>query len=169
MTAHVNIGSNKGNRRAVIDRAIALVASRLGCADTLRRSEPVETAPWGYDSANHYLNVAVAFDTDLPPERLHEALQRAQRDIDPAPHRDAAGNYIDRTIDIDLIAVGSAVVDTPALTLPHPRMHLRDFVLIPMCALDPDWVHPTLHLSTRQLLANLQAAGEPHLEEIAKI
>ena len=72
---------------------------------------------------------------------------KIEKSISAASHRDENGNYIDRQIDIDLIAVDDIVVDSPTLQLPHPRMHLRDFVLTPMMHLNPHWVHPILNQS----------------------
>lgn len=83
-------------------------------------------------------------------------LQEIQSAIDPSPHRDADGRYIDRAIDIDLIAIGNWIVDTPDLTLPHPRMHLRDFVLIPLSALAPAWRHPLTGKTAEELLNELE-------------
>ena len=75
-----------------------------------------------------------------------------ERSISPAAHRHPDGSYADRMIDIDLIAAGSAVVDSPRLTLPHPRMHLRPFVLRPMDQLEPGWLHPLLGLTPAAML-----------------
>ena len=72
-------------------------------------------------------------------------LMAIQDSICSAAHRDSTGAYIDRIIDIDLIAIDDTVIDTPELTLPHPRMHLRDFVVRPMLELCPEWVHPLLN------------------------
>lgn len=144
LTAHVNIGSNIGDRLSNISTAVAAIERRLGPGAALRRSCPFVSEPWGYESANSFINVAVAFDTSLPPLDLLDLLLDAQAEVDPSPHRDSRGNYIDRRIDIDLIALGNLVVDTPRLTLPHPRMHLRDFVTVPLRELDPLWVHPLL-------------------------
>ncbi len=84
-------------------------------------------------------------------------LQEIQLSIDPSPHRDAEGRYIDRAIDIDLIAIDDWVVDTPDLTLPHPRMHLRDFVLIPLAGLAPTWRHPLTGKTATQHLSALDS------------
>lgn len=152
--AHINIGSNLGNRRALIETAVALIEERLGAR--ARRAPVIESAPWGYASPNQFLNLGIAVATgDMEPLQLHGLLQRIQHSIDSSSHRDAAGGYRDRCIDIDLIAVGNAVVDVPELTLPHPRMHLREFVLRPIAMLDPLWTHPLLHLTAAQLLALL--------------
>ena len=86
---------------------------------------------------------------------LLRCLREIERRIDPSPHRDSEGRYIDRAIDIDLIAVGSVVVSLPELIIPHPRMHERYFVLRPLSQLDPSWRHPLLGLTAVQLLDSL--------------
>lgn len=151
--AHVNIGSNLGDGRANVTRAADMIAARLGV--DVRRAEPVVSEPWGYTSPNPFVNLGIAFDTDIEPPVLLRILRDIEAAISPAPHRNADGSYADRLIDIDLIAVGDAVADTPELTLPHPRMHLRDFVLRPVAQLDPGWRHPLLGLTAAQLLARL--------------
>lgn len=127
--AYVNIGSNIGDRRANIAEAVTAV-SALG-SDVIV-SEPVETAPWGYDSPNAFLNTGVSLDTMLSPEALMQQLLALQQSISSAPHRTPDGGYADRVIDIDLIAFEGVAVSTPALKLPHPRAHLRQFVILPL-------------------------------------
>ena len=83
-------------------------------------------------------------------------LQEIQCEINPSPHRDASGAYIDRAIDIDLIAIDDWVIDHPDLTLPHPRMHMRDFVLIPLRQLAPHWTHPILAKTAVEMIADLK-------------
>lgn len=159
---HINIGSNSGCRHALIERAAAAVASAAG--GPVNRSAVIETEPWGFDSPNAFLNLGLMVERELPPEidmqafalTLLRRLRTIERGIDPSPHRDASGAYIDRAIDIDLIAVGALVMDTPELTLPHPRMHERDFVLRPMAELDPLWRHPLLGITSSELLSKLK-------------
>lgn len=157
--AYINIGSNQGDRRANIAHAVALITDKLHVKPSV--STIVESEPWGYASALPYLNVGVAFDTTLSPVELLDRLLSIERSISPAPHRTADGTYADRIIDIDLIACGDTLlVDaiTPAgalLTLPHPRMHLRTFVLEPMAELAPNWVHPLLKLTPSDMLKSL--------------
>lgn len=151
--AHVNIGSNLGDGRANVTHAADMIAARLGV--DVRRAEPVVSEPWGYTSPNPFVNLGIAFDTGIGPVELLRILRDIEAAISPAPHRNADGSYADRLIDIDLIAVGDTVADTPELTLPHPRMHLRDFVLLPVAQLDPGWRHPLLGLTAAQLLARL--------------
>lgn len=149
-TAHVNIGSNIGDRRAQIELAVTRIMERFG--RSVRRSDYVDSAPWGYDSPNRFLNLGVALETgDMEPLEILRLLREVETSINPASHRTASGEYADRVIDIDLIAVDDMVLNTPELTLPHPRMHLRAFVLEPLAELAPDWRHPLLHLTARQL------------------
>lgn len=121
---------------------------QLACVySSVKVSDTVESEPWGYDSGNGFLNAGMSFDTELSPEALLAAVQRVEKSISTASHRDSAGAYIDRIIDIDIIACAvtdaaigrSALVisDTPELTLPHPRALLRDFVMTPLRLIDP--------------------------------
>lgn len=157
---YINIGSNKGDRAALIERAVAAVSARIDPAGraVIRLSPVVESAPWGYESASPYLNVGMMAempgDACPDPHSLLDMLLDAEHSIDPSPHRDAAGRYTDRCIDIDLIAVDDLVIDTAHLTLPHPRMHLRHFVLAPMAHLDSAWRHPLLGLTAGEMLAD---------------
>lgn len=145
-TAHFNIGSNLGNRLAQIGRAVALLEADLGATATV--SEPIISEPWGFSSSHRFVNVGVNIDTDLSPAELLEAAMRVERAIDPdGRHRTESGDYSDRRIDIDLICLGSTVSES-APQLPHPRLHLREFVLRPLMQLLPQWRHPLLNGTT---------------------
>lgn len=137
---------------ANLSRAVALIEARLGVRAV--QSAPVLSEPWGYESAHPYINIGVvlALPDTTDPLRLLAMLQEVEREISPATHRNADGTYADRVIDIDIIAVDSMVSDDPRLTLPHPWMHLRRFVLEPMAALRPRWRHPRLGLTAQELL-----------------
>ena len=153
-TAYLNIGSNKGNSLALIGQAVALIEHL--CNTSVRCSSVVKSAPWGYQSENPYTNLGVAIDTDLNAHALLDALQAIEQKVSPTPLRDSQGNYIDREIDIDIVAIDAMVIDTPRLTLPHPRMHLREFVLQPMHELAPEWQHPLSGLTAMQMLEQLR-------------
>ncbi|MCM1077563.1 MAG: 2-amino-4-hydroxy-6-hydroxymethyldihydropteridine diphosphokinase [Bacteroides sp.] len=160
---HINIGSNSGHREALIERAVAAVVSAFSDAEEILRSDIIETPPWGFDSPNPFLNLGVLMrlkddscrDSESFSLSVFRRLQHIQHEIDPSPHRDASGGYIDRAVDIDLIAINDYIVETPGLTIPHPRMHLRDFVLIPMSRLSPRWLHPILHKTPGELLQEI--------------
>ncbi|MDE6503549.1 MAG: 2-amino-4-hydroxy-6-hydroxymethyldihydropteridine diphosphokinase [Muribaculaceae bacterium] len=147
MTLYLNIGSNIGDRRSNLLRAVALI-KRLPWLypGTLRISDFIESEPWGFSSDNTFINVGVAVDihTGISPIHILDSLLAVQNQINPDTHRDNLGNYIDRVIDIDIIAIDRLVYSHPRLTIPHPRMHLREFVLKPMRQLAPEWQHPLI-------------------------
>lgn len=154
---HFNIGSNLGDREENIRRAVASLRQLACISSSIRVSDPVISPPWGFDSANDFINVGISLDTDLTPDTLLEATQRIQQSISSASHRDATGGYIDRPIDIDIIACATTGNDgtlhnlieitTEKLTLPHPRALQRDFVMQPLRAIDI----PLYHLLTEHL------------------
>ncbi|MDE6825745.1 MAG: 2-amino-4-hydroxy-6-hydroxymethyldihydropteridine diphosphokinase [Paramuribaculum sp.] len=153
--AHVNIGSNIGDRRAHIARAVAAIRGGLAAESGVRRSEYFESEAWGFESANRFLNLGITFEWDGTGEELLDFLLRIQQSICSDSHRNADGEYIDRKIDIDLIALGDSVCSTPRLTLPHPRMTEREFVLRPMAELMPEWRHPHNGLKAAEMLDGL--------------
>ena len=132
---YLSLGSNLGDRRENLSRAVALIKERWPDSPA-RVSSPYESEPWGYDSSHPYINIAVALGGDAPlaggPLALLRQLQAIERAISPAPHRNADGTYADRAIDIDIISIDGIDLSTPELTLPHPRAHLRPFVMIPL-------------------------------------
>lgn len=129
MKYYLNIGSNLGDREGNLRRAAAELAS-LGSRCTV--SSIVESEPWGYDSDNAFLNVGVMLESDLEPLDMLHRCQEIERRIGSLSHRDKNGNYIDRLVDIDIILIDDLVIDTSELTVPHPRMHQRDFVMRPL-------------------------------------
>lgn len=151
MRAHVNIGSNLGDRQALIERAVEMLRGEFGAVTV---SRPVESEPWGFESEHPFVNVGVNLHTDLSPHHLLQRLLSIQHAIDSAPHRHLDGSYADRAIDLDLIAMEQLTSEADPV-LPHPRMHLRQFVLEPMAEIWPQWRHPLLGLTAGQILADL--------------
>lgn len=149
----INLGSNLGDRRLNLSRAMRAVGAEFG---DFEMSHVVESEPWGFDSTNSFLNVGMAFNSDLPPEEVLGRLQRVERSISPAPHRDASGGYADRVIDIDIVAVDREIIDTPSLRVPHPSLAERRFFLEPLTELAPGWTHPESGLTAAQMLARLR-------------
>lgn len=154
---HLNIGSNIGNRHAFIGRAVADVILLKGVRD-VRITRPIESEPWGFDSSRPFVNIGLTGLTSMTAEDLFGRLAEIQNRISMMPHRRPDDSYCDRELDIDLICFGTLVINTPVLTLPHPRMHLRRFVLEPMAEQMPRWVHPLLQLTPKQLLASLTSS-----------
>lgn len=154
---HLNIGSNQGCRRDNIERAAALVEHSAGICNA-RCSAIIETEPWGYESPNAYMNMGMLLHTDMHPRELIGVLQKIEAGMGGGSHRNPDGTYADRLIDIDIIAADDTVTGKPVVcrdehvTLPHPLMHMREFVLIPMQVLEPDWRHPITGLTPAQML-----------------
>ena len=156
---HINIGSNIGDRAALIECAVAALSESLDPDNrcVIRLAPLIESAPRGYESTNRFLNLGLMIETpgDETPESILKTLQTVERRISDTPHRNTDGSYADRPIDIDLIAVDDKIIDTPSLQLPHPRMHMRDFVLKPIADLDPYWLHPLTGKTAKQMLDSL--------------
>ena len=126
---YLSLGSNLGDRDALLRRAITLIAERIGTVQ--RVSSFIETAPWGFRSSHPFLNAACLVRTRLTPQQCLEATQQIERELGRTT-KSQNGIYHDRPIDIDLLLYGHHCVSTPTLTLPHPRMAERDFVMIPL-------------------------------------
>ena len=156
----INIGSNKGDRAAQIERAVAAVCQRVdpGQCAKISLAPIVESEPWGFESENSFLNLGLMIESpdDVDPFELLDIIQSVEREIADEPHRNPDGSYADRPIDIDLISVDDKIVDSPRLQLPHPRMHLRVFVLEPIKFLDPAWRHPVTGLTAEEMLRKVR-------------
>jgi 2-amino-4-hydroxy-6-hydroxymethyldihydropteridine diphosphokinase len=152
---HLNIGSNKGNRTAMIDRAVVLIGLAFA-GKALHRSDPIETEPWGFNSSNMFLNIGLTIDdTTSDAEALLDKVKAIEKQISNEPHRDNSGAYIDRPIDIDIIAIDNMVYHSDRLDVPHRHLSSRLFVLKPMAQLCPDWTHPISEKTPQQMLNDL--------------
>jgi 2-amino-4-hydroxy-6-hydroxymethyldihydropteridine diphosphokinase len=130
--AFVGVGANLGDRRATIAEAIGLLEGVLAKSD-LRETDPV-----GVTDQPAFLNGAVVIETDLSPRELLETLLTVERRLG----RERRERWGPRTIDLDLLLYGDETIDEPGLTVPHPRLHERRFVLEPLAELDPELVVP---------------------------
>ena len=149
MNFYLNIGSNIGNRRDNLYRAVvALSAGMGGCAV----SSIVESEPWGFESDNRFMNLAICLSSEMEPQDMLDLIHEIERRLGSASHRNEQGGYIDRLVDIDIMAIDDLVIDTPTLQVPHPHLPERDFFLKPMMQLAPDWRHPVTGLTAGQML-----------------
>ena len=141
-----------GDRRDNLYRAVvALVAGTGGCAV----SSVVESEPWGFESENRFMNLGVMLESDMAPQDMLDRIHDIEHRLGSTSHRDVQGNYIDRLVDIDIVAIDDLVIDTPTLQVPHPHLPARDFFLKPMIQLAPDWRHPVTGLTPSQMLEKL--------------
>jgi 2-amino-4-hydroxy-6-hydroxymethyldihydropteridine diphosphokinase len=145
--AYVGLGANLGDREASIRRAAELIGAR-------RLSTIIETEPWGITDQPDFLNAVAEVETDAGARVLLDRLLEVERELGRV--RDGK-RWGPRTIDLDLLLYGSEKSDLPALRLPHPRLHERLFVLVPLAELAPDLVVPGKETVT-DLLTKLQSA-----------
>ncbi len=126
---YLSLGSNLGDREDMLRRAITLIEERVGAVQ--RVSSFIETEPWGFESEHPFLNAAVMVRTTLSPIECLDATQQIERELG-RKKKSKGGKYHDRPIDIDLLLYGDLKLSTPRLTIPHPHMYERDFVMIPL-------------------------------------
>jgi 2-amino-4-hydroxy-6-hydroxymethyldihydropteridine diphosphokinase len=131
---YLALGSNLGDREAIIQEAIRLIGERVGTVAS--QSSFIETEPWGFESQNTFLNGAILVETTLTPHEVLAATQQIERDLGKtdvhATRRSLLPVYKDRPIDIDILLYDDLHLREPDLTLPHPLMHERPFVMQPL-------------------------------------
>lgn len=153
----IGFGSNLGDRVDFCDRAVTLLGllpnSRLLGVSSLYETEPVDDG--GAPGEDWFLNGAVQIETDLMPQSLHTVC----REVEKALGRDPEHRSGPRTMDLDILFYRDWTIREAGLIIPHPRLHLRRFVLEPLAELEPDFLHPMLKETVSALLARLD---DPH-------
>ncbi|MBQ9260924.1 MAG: 2-amino-4-hydroxy-6-hydroxymethyldihydropteridine diphosphokinase [Prevotella sp.] len=131
---YLGLGSNLGDREDIIRKAISLIGERVGLV--IRQSSLIETEPWGFESDNKFLNGVILCETTLTPRQVLRATQKIERELGKlrkhSTRRTPLSIYHDRPIDIDILLYDDLTIDEPDLKIPHPLMHERDFVMIPL-------------------------------------
>ena len=143
-----NLGDRPGNLQDVM---VALPPA----AEVLERSPVYETQPWGMTDQPAFLNMVIKGHTHLGPLELLKHLKRMETQLGRLP----SVRFGPRKIDIDILFYSDLIFNTPELTIPHPGLHERAFVLIPLADLAPDLVHPVLGKTIRQLLSGVDGSG----------
>jgi 2-amino-4-hydroxy-6-hydroxymethyldihydropteridine diphosphokinase len=156
-TVYLALGTNLGDRPANLRAAVAALSPTV---TVLEQSPVYETLPWGVTDQPAFLNMAIKGETRQRPQELLKHLKLLELQLGRLP----SIRYGPRKIDIDILFYDNLIFDTPELTLPHPRLHERAFVLVPLADLAPDQVHPVLGRTIRQLLADLDTTGVKQYE-----
>lgn len=125
---YLGLGTNLGDREANIRQAIQLIGERVGAV--VRQSSLIETEPWGFESPNKFLNAVILCETEQTPRQVLRLTQQIERDM--GRRKKTGRQYKDRPIDIDILLYDDITINEPDLKIPHPLMHERDFVMIPL-------------------------------------
>ena len=128
-SVYLGLGSNLGNRKKLLLQAIRLISEQVG--KVTRQSSLIETEPWGFESNNKFLNAVILCETTKTPREVLEITQQIECDMGRTKKSVSVG-YSDRTVDIDILLYDDLTIDEPDLKIPHPLMHKRDFVMIPL-------------------------------------
>ncbi len=154
--AYIGLGSNLGDKRANCLKALKMI-DQLKDTEVRTVSPFYKTEPVGVeDQQDWYLNGVAQLATTSPPLRLMKELLAIEKELG----RERKKRWDSRTIDLDILFYGNMVINEEALKVPHPRLHLRRFVLVPLAELGPDLVHPVFKKTVRELLEECPAEGQ---------
>ncbi|GAB4038731.1 2-amino-4-hydroxy-6-hydroxymethyldihydropteridine diphosphokinase [Spirosoma gilvum] len=153
-SVYLLLGANLGDRIKTLNRAIDLIAERIGSVG--QESAIYETAPWGVTDQPTYLNQVLAIETTLKPEELLNQTQAIEQELG----RVRIERWGARLIDIDILYYDQLKLQTERLTIPHPYLHQRRFTLVPLAEISPDFVHPILQKTSLELLAECADTSE---------
>jgi len=144
---YLALGTNLGDRSANLRAAIKALPPEI---KVIVESKVYETPPWGVEDQPAFLNMAVKCQTSLEPESLLKRLKQLEVQLG----REKTFRWGPRLIDIDILFYDDLILESESLTIPHPRLHERAFVLVPLADIAPDFVHPVLKKTITKLLAS---------------
>ncbi len=156
--AYIGLGSNVGDREAMLDQATAMIAIR-DSLNVLRRAGLYETEPVGIENQDWFLNTVLEVETNLTPDALLKHTQAIEKRLG-RQRRVQSGP---REIDLDILLYENQLIETAQLKIPHPELHRRRFVLVPLCEIAPQLTHPVLKQPMHSLLNDLHDAKQVKL------
>ena len=156
--AYIGVGTNLGNRQENLHQATQALGRQV---DLLRSSPIYETAPWGFLDQPAFLNQVLEIQTDIAPPDLLAALKQIEADMGRLP----SVRYGPRLIDLDILFYGQECINLPGLTIPHPALCERAFVLVPLSDLAPELRHPVNGLLVKEILSRVDTSGVSLFQE----
>ena len=152
-TVYLLLGGNLGDREEVIRKTITLLNRKAGTVNQV--SSIYETEPWGMTNVQNFLNIAIKLSTKLPAIELLDTLLEIE-ELSGRKRNPLITEYESRPIDIDILFYGTSIIQSTRLTVPHPRLQSRKFVLVPLCEIAPEFIHPVFQKSIFTLLNECQ-------------
>ncbi len=147
----LSIGSNLGDKELNITNSVEKIKNEVG--NVLNISSFYYSEPVGFKSENNFVNIVLSLNTRLLPEPLLEKLQSIEKKMGRVKPQNV--RYADRIIDIDIISYDDWIIKTPFLQIPHSEMEKRDFVLMPLAEISPDFIHPSKQKTIKELIRSL--------------
>lgn len=148
----LGLGSNLGDKQHNIELAYAEINKRIG--EIVSQSAYYVSKPDGFISENDFINSVCEVKTSLSPFQVLESIIEIERHVGRTS-KSINGSYSDRVIDIDILLYDDVIINTEHLIVPHPRFHLRSFVLVPFASISPHTIHPVLHQSIYDINKNI--------------
>lgn len=159
MPAILHLGTNQGARSTNLERAIQSIQDKIGKVTT--QSSVYETAAWGKTDQSDFLNQTIIVETELNPTELLATIHQIEGELG----RVRIEKWGPRVIDIDILFFEDKIIEKPQLTIPHPHLQNRNFVLIPTMEIAGDFIHPVLNMTIEELYLASRDTGEVYLLE----
>ncbi|MCB9224384.1 MAG: 2-amino-4-hydroxy-6-hydroxymethyldihydropteridine diphosphokinase [Crocinitomicaceae bacterium] len=145
---YISLGSNLGDSILVLKKANNVIEARIG--NVIAKSSLYRSEPWGFEADNDFVNAVIIVETELHPKQVLEQLLIIEKDF--GRERKKTAGYESRILDLDIISYEQEVIHKEGLIVPHPKMHLRSFVLVPLREVDNSWIHPVTKETVGQLI-----------------
>lgn len=145
----LGLGTNLGNRKANLRKAVEMIGKHIG--KVIKSSSVYETAPWGFEAETDFLNMVVRVDTNYSPSEVMKNITGIESMLGRERNQD---RYSSRVIDIDILLFDDLIINENGLKIPHPLLHERRFVLVPLNEIASDIIHPVLKMTISSLLRN---------------
>lgn len=145
----LGIGGNIGNKRFNFDKVVKIIEKELG--QIIKSSSVYETPPWGFETKDNFWNQVLIIETIFSPDKILEKINKIEKQFG---RKRESIIYDSREMDIDILYYDDDFIETETLIIPHPKMHLRKFVLVPLNEIAPELKHPLLRFSNMQMLEN---------------